>query len=60
MAKKCLDSKSCMCNIHSNAVSVVAYDLSGAPLDPNVVATLEAQLQTFAQAQGLILCITRK
>jgi hypothetical protein len=55
-----LDTKACDCYSRTNAVSVVAYDLSGNPLSDKAVHQLEATLQAFAKREGLILCFARQ
>lgn len=55
-----LDTKTCDCYSRSNAVSVVAYDLSGKALNDKAVQQLEASLQAFAKREGLILCFARQ
>lgn len=51
--------ENCGCHKNSNAVSIVAYDMSGAPLDPIALSSLERTIQSFAAEQRLVLCVTR-
>lgn len=43
----------------TNAVSVTIHDLSGAPLNPKVVADFEKYAEKVAKKEGLVVNVAR-
>lgn len=56
--KKC-NPKSCKCYTAPNAISIVAYDPSGATLNPEALERLENRLAQFVNEEKLVLCVAR-